>query len=427
MMNPGDMIWHWVGWTAAAATVLLLLCALLGDAVRQRFHRLRRCPKCWYDLSHTPGMRCSECGYAAKRERQLFKWRRRWRFVALAVALWTGVYLWNYARAIYDHGCLAGVPTSILVHCTPPPEQEHIRVDHPGGWQQIPHPVIAEMARRLDGGERFSSRQWRTLLTRARFVRSRHQWPIDVPLEFAIRPLRWGDTSIGPVSVSLMRDGRSFPHNLSTGGIQVTGWGMIESFGSDGPAPVASVRPGAYEIALIVRRWPSRGTVQHITTLYIPVTFVESVDDAIEPVRSAEVDALVREHLRAQVRPYSDSLTPVPYPWLNVNLSEIDDHRTRGMAVQVEVDVLRHGVPIAEGLVDEHSSRFGFTRMDNRIDLKCMTYEELVAAPQDFALRIRGSARRAVRIADATRYWAGEITIPCDQIRIEEGFGQFDH
>jgi hypothetical protein len=71
------------GGAVALIGVVLLIWALLSDRSRGR----RRCSKCWYDLSKTEGLRCSECGHEVQRERQLFKTRRRWRWAALALLL----------------------------------------------------------------------------------------------------------------------------------------------------------------------------------------------------------------------------------------------------------------------------------------------------------------------------------------------------
>jgi hypothetical protein len=61
----------------------LLVWALVGDRPRGR----RRCGRCWYDMGGVEGLRCPECGRAARAERALGRTRRRWRMAALAVAL----------------------------------------------------------------------------------------------------------------------------------------------------------------------------------------------------------------------------------------------------------------------------------------------------------------------------------------------------
>ena len=72
-----------IGGALALIGVVVMIWALLADPSRGR----RRCPKCWYDLSQTQGLRCSECGHEVRRERQLHKTRRRWRWAALALVL----------------------------------------------------------------------------------------------------------------------------------------------------------------------------------------------------------------------------------------------------------------------------------------------------------------------------------------------------
>lgn len=52
---------------------------LWGDRLRGT----RRCPKCWYVMAATPGMRCSECGHEATSEFELH--RSRWSWPALLV------------------------------------------------------------------------------------------------------------------------------------------------------------------------------------------------------------------------------------------------------------------------------------------------------------------------------------------------------
>lgn len=71
----------WLGGTIVAAAALFLLAwAVFADRSRGR----RRCPRCWYDMSATTGLKCPECGRDAKGERHLFSTRRRKWIAALA-------------------------------------------------------------------------------------------------------------------------------------------------------------------------------------------------------------------------------------------------------------------------------------------------------------------------------------------------------
>lgn len=108
-----------VGNAIAVLGGVVLLFALFSDSLRQRFKRRRRCPKCWYDLSHSPTMTCSECGNAAKDDRKLYKGRRRWRFAWLAVLLVVTGYGVCATPGIKERGWVAAVPTTVLIAVLP--------------------------------------------------------------------------------------------------------------------------------------------------------------------------------------------------------------------------------------------------------------------------------------------------------------------
>lgn len=77
----------WIFWTSGillgASALWLLYYSLLADRAKGR----KRCPKCWYDMQLIEGFRCPECGNIIKRQRKLFKTRRKWRWAAVSLAL----------------------------------------------------------------------------------------------------------------------------------------------------------------------------------------------------------------------------------------------------------------------------------------------------------------------------------------------------
>src|SRR5262249_34414187 len=81
IMNVDWAVWRWwiAGGLLAATGLWVLYAALLRDRARGR----RRCPRCWYDMAGVPGLRCPECGHAARRERSLNRARRRWALAPL--------------------------------------------------------------------------------------------------------------------------------------------------------------------------------------------------------------------------------------------------------------------------------------------------------------------------------------------------------
>jgi hypothetical protein len=117
-MNAGsslDWLYSAAGWSLAAIAGTFLLWALFWDRSRGR----RRCPKCWYDMRGSPGLRCPECGCEAKSDRELMKTRRR-RKLAVLAALAGGAGLATSSVPAYRAGgWVALIPSSILVFIAP--------------------------------------------------------------------------------------------------------------------------------------------------------------------------------------------------------------------------------------------------------------------------------------------------------------------
>jgi hypothetical protein len=110
-----------LGWAGLGAGCLAFLWFILGNARSwlPRRERPRRCPKCWYDLSHTPGMRCSECGFEARHEKRLHRVRRRWILVPLALAMVSGGWVARGAPHIRERGWVAAVPSTAIILALP--------------------------------------------------------------------------------------------------------------------------------------------------------------------------------------------------------------------------------------------------------------------------------------------------------------------
>jgi hypothetical protein len=106
----------WIWWTAGGVLALLGLTLLYWSLLHDRARGRRRCPKCWYDMSGTPGnLVCSECGNRAKRERKLFKTRRRWRWASVGLLLAVSAYPIARAPLIRRDGTMGWWPTTALI------------------------------------------------------------------------------------------------------------------------------------------------------------------------------------------------------------------------------------------------------------------------------------------------------------------------
>lgn len=90
----------------------LLYWSLLKDRAKGR----RRCPKCWYDMSATEGLRCSECGYEAKREKNLHKTRRRKLIAAFALITFISGGVISSWPLVKDFDWITVAPIWLLKH-----------------------------------------------------------------------------------------------------------------------------------------------------------------------------------------------------------------------------------------------------------------------------------------------------------------------
>lgn len=171
------MVWPDLWWRGIAAAMILVSLFLFCRAlVADRSCGRRRCPKCWYDMSGTPGiLTCSECGYVAKLERRLFRTRRRWRwaFVGLLVALCaTSVALMPKIRR---DGWPSILPISVLVLLT-----EDVS-------SQGEIPVWRELERRiLRSPNSLWLWQWKDIMTRGDKP-GQPPWNLSITLEADVR------------------------------------------------------------------------------------------------------------------------------------------------------------------------------------------------------------------------------------------------
>lgn len=93
----------------AAAGVGAVWWALFADKPRGR----RRCPRCWHDLSGTPGMTCGECGFVGASERDFLRTRRRWGYAVAALLAVVTVAGWAQL-SILDATWTVHVPDALL-------------------------------------------------------------------------------------------------------------------------------------------------------------------------------------------------------------------------------------------------------------------------------------------------------------------------
>lgn len=119
-MNVQDLVLEIAAWVLTIAGLVVIAWALFWDRARGR----RRCPKCWYDMGGAKAdgdgrFTCSECGRVVRRERRLFKTRRRWRRAIAGVCVLGLAYAAVAYPRVRDRGWVGAVPTTVLVFAHP--------------------------------------------------------------------------------------------------------------------------------------------------------------------------------------------------------------------------------------------------------------------------------------------------------------------
>ena len=109
----------WVCWLLGGifgvAGLIWCMRALFWDRARGR----SRCPRCWYSMDGVPSLQCPECGRTAKREKRLFKTRRRYRRTVAASSLPLVGLAVLYTSGALRVGWTRAVPSTVLVAVCP--------------------------------------------------------------------------------------------------------------------------------------------------------------------------------------------------------------------------------------------------------------------------------------------------------------------
>ena len=438
-VSGSDLV-YWVMWLFGLG--LLGLCTavtwwgLFGDRARGR----RRCPRCWYDLSHTLGMTCPECGLTATSERSLHRTRRRWVHAgaaALAAALGS---TWTIEQA-RQGGWMSRLPTTLILRCLP------IAGSADDG-------LISELTGRM-ASKQLTEGQWRALIGRSingdwrarpvterwqekygvllgRWrnafppqldldsalldlpawvdVRIRRPWPKDTPLclELAVRDWWPSGTSCRvqltpkwngaePITVARhparRRMARRFPITID-------------------PPPERS--PLRFDVS-VQRRGPepdaSWEPVQR-QTISVPIEVNGELADMLRPVRDEKLDQAVMDAFAHGVVKWTSGRSPVRVrfdhrPTLGIAFNDI--------AIGASIELLYDGAPARRldiwWLAGEAAAgRRGVNWLVVHEDVPLL----MQANETDgrWQMRVRGDPALALRSGPASRYWAGQFTIP---------------
>lgn len=109
------MLIDWTFWGSGIILGIFGLWVMYRAIFADRSRGRRRCPKCWYDMSESPEMRCPECGREVRNERSLGRTRRRYGLattagISLILATAAGV-----APNAKRNGVISLVPNTVLI------------------------------------------------------------------------------------------------------------------------------------------------------------------------------------------------------------------------------------------------------------------------------------------------------------------------
>ncbi|MCP3904626.1 MAG: hypothetical protein GY715_13450 [Planctomycetes bacterium] len=413
--------------------------ALFSDRPRGR----RRCPQCWYDVTHSPGMTCPECGFVARAERELHQRRRRGWAGILAILGCVMVGLYGGER-LMDRGWTGYLPTWSVILAVP------LTDDNSGA-------IYRELDRRVRAG-RITDSQWLSLLKRcavgdggarppsdawlgkyARLIRAaaararehedpqwrraveavlltvpprvdmttRDDWPIGVGATLDVRAQTWWPRGMQCriTSEPDLPGARAAVHVLRDAPIQLRSYSVL----------LPPLDAGRYDVGMNVtveRRVSNEEAWQPVSrqTLDVPVTVRGHLEETLAAARGQDLDAAISHVFNSRLVQYRDGSLPVRV--------RVNQHATAGelfkrTAIAVRVEVRRNGRP---GRHLDIWWRGGTGGVGERLAWEVPMHDDDVllppAVPEDeWSLHVRSVPELALRVDGVTRFWEGEVTI----------------
>ncbi len=431
-------------WVAAALAAF----ALLGDALAQRVKRLsgtarKRCPKCWYDLSQTAAgdaghVTCSECGYRVRRERQLYRGRRRWGLVALAMLLLLGSYAVHVTPGVRERGMVAAVPTTGLILALPWIESMHDllaeellehRADPSVLWP-VQEWLLVERCLRGDQARRPISEEWLSFyglmlhelkrnspqepywLGRAEAlvevnIRTRPTWPVGIPLYGQWSLDRWNQHAFYDIVIEPL------DHGLASTRVVAEPPRAYRFDPSWSDHRILLGTPDSSSALLRYRAEVSIGDFDlRSHDVHVPIRFVASVDDVLEPVSSTLVEDWLAGELRPVLIGYEGSDEFAVQLWKKWSLYGIPDeveHLT--FAFRIEVICSAEVVGEAFAWFEFESGAYPAFSAPVRLDWRDEK-KRVFSRDEKWTVRLCGDANTALRNIDSDRYWSGDIERP---------------
>lgn len=445
MSDHLQLILTWLPWAVLAGiSGAVIYWGLFGDRARGR----RRCPKCWYNMIGSPGMMCPECGFAARRERQFHRDRRRWRAVTLGLFMLTPL-MWNALHEAHgERWWRAWIPESWLVTALPWADDGSHFVARELGYRAMRDELsdatwdaLFERCLTGDGDAAPPSPAWelkygRILVTHApRFMadEARAMRRLELPPRFDLVRVSPA-ASDEPLCVEIMLR-HWWPRGFVT---RVTfeafadGVPLLESPvvarhvdlpGSSRPFPLVMPPPpsGARSIDLRVtaERIDVDGSVRRFepVTLTAPVQHAGGASTMLNATTDPEIERLLREALGGRVGRHASDGADQPGARRVSSLRFTRAFRApvlEGVAIGLRIEILRDDevVHVLDHWGEGGAGPGQFRRQWLHSPDGLSFVDAMGADGAAWTMRVRGERGLALRVPGATTWWQGEFTMP---------------
>jgi hypothetical protein len=439
---------EWVQWVAGVGAFLLLIAfvaaawwAWYGDRSKGR----RRCPKCWHDLSHTPGAICGECGYHGPEERVFYKSRRRPALALLAILACALLCSFVIDRANV-RGWAGFIPTSVLLWSVPYADDRNgmviLELERRMSSQEFGDSAWLKLAERIakgDAGARPATEAWelkygrilarwdnrmltsgddeqqeaihRMLMDIPAGVRatSRLVWPEGVPPTVDVRILDWWwpeDTQMRVTATPDVPGAKPDVHVRYRRPIQRRSYSIY----------LPELEPGDHEVEIefvCQRRMASNESWAELVerTITVPLHIEPAQDEPVmKGVSSEAMDAAIRRCFSTGLSRHTTGSLPVRVG-LDVRQTYMDLFNNVGIGVRI--DVLRNGV-LARQLDIWWVGGAGAIPRQHAWEVPMWDDAVLLAPDSEddqWSLRVRSMPKLALRLEDVEQYWEGEVTV----------------
>jgi hypothetical protein len=420
----------WLGVAVCASSGVVVVVALFRDRSRGR----RRCPRCWYEMTGVPGLVCPECGKAARREKSLFRTRRRWRMAGVA-ALVAGLGLAGaLTPRARERGWRSLVSTPVLLLFAPP-RHEMMWMDSTG--RQREDLFAKELWSRFDrpGAPAW---QWRMALNSATFMRTRPTWAVDEPFAVRLNLPEWmnvGSVELEPAgmerswrlvvsSVSARRAWHAIGYvtpGVEQVRVRVTlrsaGWGLNAALATIGP-PTLSPFPGGPTSLTTNPNTMQAGDVLYEGTFVLRVRAVATLEESMTRVSGERIDAMMREAMTVRVGWDAEGSRHRPVKVnLSVDRTKLREHAM--IALPVIVEVARDGVVVEAERVSLGNTELAMSRDRDKVEVRLpasLRRELETPGPKKgWEIRIRGDLGEMHQQWQRETYWVGEVVVPLDE------------